>query len=174
MIRRPPRSTPKPSSAASDVYKRQVLFGRDVLSGVVTGAIAPQPIVPGSGQEETRTYHVADLAGNTLDVTLDVVPTGNQLKATIVSLSYNGATAVAPADNTIKFEWSGPKDAPVDKLNQRVETGQGTDHLQFTADWDAKSAETIIHAPTGDVSQPGLVLLRLATNRVALVIELAS
>ena len=24
MIRRPPRSTPKPSSAASDVYKRQV------------------------------------------------------------------------------------------------------------------------------------------------------
>ena len=25
MIRRPPRSTPKPSSAASDVYKRQVL-----------------------------------------------------------------------------------------------------------------------------------------------------
>ena len=27
MIRRPPRSTPKPSSAASDVYKRQVLAG---------------------------------------------------------------------------------------------------------------------------------------------------
>ena len=26
MIRRPPRSTPKPSSAASDVYKRQMLF----------------------------------------------------------------------------------------------------------------------------------------------------
>jgi len=25
MIRRPPRSTPKPSSAASDVYKRQVV-----------------------------------------------------------------------------------------------------------------------------------------------------
>ena len=25
MIRRPPRSTPKPSSAASDVYKRQTL-----------------------------------------------------------------------------------------------------------------------------------------------------
>ena len=24
MIRRPPRSTPKPSSAASDVYKRQI------------------------------------------------------------------------------------------------------------------------------------------------------
>ena len=28
MIRRPPRSTPTPSSAASDVYKRQELFKR--------------------------------------------------------------------------------------------------------------------------------------------------
>ena len=32
MIRRPPRSTPKPSSAASDVYKRQV-----DLDGIVVG-----------------------------------------------------------------------------------------------------------------------------------------
>jgi len=40
MIRRPPRSTPKPSSAASDVYKRQayeskaeymVMFDKDFL-----------------------------------------------------------------------------------------------------------------------------------------------
>ena len=31
MIRRPPRSTPKPSSAASDVYKRQVVIGVMVM-----------------------------------------------------------------------------------------------------------------------------------------------
>ena len=30
MIRRPPRSTPKPSSAASDVYKRQVVWNGPV------------------------------------------------------------------------------------------------------------------------------------------------
>ena len=35
MIRRPPRSTPKPSSAASDVYKRQI-EGR-VSAGVFVG-----------------------------------------------------------------------------------------------------------------------------------------
>ncbi len=114
---------------------------------------------------------MADLAGNTLDVVVDVIPTGNQMNATIVSLSSNWATAVSPVDNTMKFEWSGPKDGPVDKLNQRVETGHRTDHLQFTADWDAKSAETIIHAPTGDISQPGPVLLRLATSNGKLVIE---
>ena len=35
MIRRPPRSTPKPSSAASDVYKRQLLssFARRMKNG---------------------------------------------------------------------------------------------------------------------------------------------
>ena len=32
MIRRPPRSTPKPSSAASDVYKRQGVAGYVPLS----------------------------------------------------------------------------------------------------------------------------------------------
>ena len=35
MIRRPPRSTPKPSSAASDVYKRQV------LRSLPTGSLEP-------------------------------------------------------------------------------------------------------------------------------------
>src|SRR5665647_2751439 len=33
MIRRPPRSTPLYSSAASDVYKRQVLYGMSGLPG---------------------------------------------------------------------------------------------------------------------------------------------
>lgn len=147
------------------------LFGRDTLSGVVLGPVAPQSVIPGTGQHETRTYHVADLAGNTLDVVVDVIATGNQRNATITSLSYNGAAPVAPVDNTLKFEWSGPNDAPVDKLNQRVETGQGADHVQITADWDAKSAQTVIHRSAGDVTQPGLVLLRLATSAGQLVIE---
>jgi len=45
MIRRPPRSTPKPSSAASDVYKRQITF-RD-LRGYLTGArgLPSQPVI---------------------------------------------------------------------------------------------------------------------------------
>jgi len=35
MIRRPPRSTPKPSSAASDVYKRQFFASADRLGDYV-------------------------------------------------------------------------------------------------------------------------------------------
>ena len=36
MIRRPPRSTRKESSAASDVYKRQYLFGAALIIGAPT------------------------------------------------------------------------------------------------------------------------------------------
>ena len=36
MIRRPPRSTPKPSSAASDVYKRQGLAIADIDLSIIT------------------------------------------------------------------------------------------------------------------------------------------
>ena len=44
MIRRPPRSTPKPSSAASDVYKRQPL----------EKSRAPPPGAPGQPPEDGR------------------------------------------------------------------------------------------------------------------------
>ena len=37
MIRRPPRSTPKPSSAASDVYKRQVIEGMEFVDKIKRG-----------------------------------------------------------------------------------------------------------------------------------------
>jgi len=163
----PPEAFLQFDPAAHDL----VLFGRDALSGIGTGAIAPQSVVPGKGQEETRTYLLTDAAGNTLVVVVDVIRTGNQLNATFVSLSYNGAPAVQPVDNTLKFEWSGPKDAPLDKLNQRMDTGQGAARQQVTADWDASSGQTVIHAPAGDTTRPGLVLLRLATSAGQLVIE---
>ena len=47
MIRRPPRSTPKPSSAASDVYKRQNvrnLWLEDCGQSTLAGMFLPQDI----------------------------------------------------------------------------------------------------------------------------------
>ena len=46
MIRRPPRSTPKPSSAASDVYKRQ-----DVAKAFSWKSLLPQWMVDVLGSE---------------------------------------------------------------------------------------------------------------------------
>ena len=50
MIRRPPRSTPKPSSAASDVYKRQNYYFESALSPyVVMVDLNKIDFAPGSG-----------------------------------------------------------------------------------------------------------------------------
>ena len=56
MIRRPPRSTPKPSSAASDVYKRQVLYemyksGTPFEELIVKGNTVPKGKRPVFGME---------------------------------------------------------------------------------------------------------------------------
>ena len=52
MIRRPPRSTPKPSSAASDVYKRQIYndLGKIIIN-------------PELGRKNNDDITVADLTG---------------------------------------------------------------------------------------------------------------
>lgn len=153
------------------VTRDLVLFGRDGLSGVSPGQIAPQSVVPDKGKGEIRTYHVVDLAGNTLDVVVEVKRTGAQLRATITSLSYNGAPAVAPVDNTMKYEWSAPKGAPLDELHQLMETGRGDSRQEVAAEWHADAAQTVIHAPAGESIRPGLVLLRLATSAGQLAIE---
>ena len=49
MIRRPPRSTPKPSSAASDVYKRQAVTYAESGAGI---AVLPESMVKVVGQGE--------------------------------------------------------------------------------------------------------------------------
>src|SRR5674476_720498 len=70
MIRRPPRSTPLYSSAASDVYKRQLslyLYARDrLLPGI--GLTAPRAgVAPAAGASESvGTPAEKDSTGNTL------------------------------------------------------------------------------------------------------------
>ena len=48
MIPRPPRSTPKPSSAASDVYKRQVAKLHSLIEVYREGLCRPVPFFPRS------------------------------------------------------------------------------------------------------------------------------
>ena len=73
MIRRPPRSTPKPSSAASDVYKRQVSGGPIVDSpdngesstdfiGYVGGSLALTDSIGAYGEFSVQTDETADNA----------------------------------------------------------------------------------------------------------------
>lgn len=143
------------------------VFGRDAGSGVPAGPVTATSVVPGQGNVEIRTYRITDLAGNTLDIQFAEVATGNHIKTTVTSLSYNGATAVQPVDNTVQLEGI----ENTDKLNQRFEVGQGGGHIQVTADWDASSNQTVIKQASRTTSVPGLVLMRMATNNGQLAVE---
>src|SRR5665647_3982078 len=62
MIRRPPRSTPLYSSAASDVYKRQVKGYANTICILHNGSvIATYPRYYGSGNTQYRLEHYLDL-----------------------------------------------------------------------------------------------------------------
>ena len=65
MIRRPPRSTRKESSAASDVYKRQTIFGPIVTAGGLNDGIPPSQIT------EVFAYDVPEDVGGRADVTCE-------------------------------------------------------------------------------------------------------
>ena len=150
------------------------VFGRDSLSGVDPGPVTATSVVPGQGQDQIRTYRITDHAGNTLDLVLEVTPTGDHLQATVTGLSYSGGAPVQPVDNGIQFEWSGTVGAAPDKLNQRFDVGQGTDHVQVTANWDSRSGLTVIKQTTNGTTVTGLVLLRMATSSGRVSIEVTS
>src|SRR5450756_2603772 len=86
MIRRPPRSTQSRSSAASDVYKRQLykdLRDRtEVFDGVIARASAPVSVSDGGTSERAR----AELVSGNLFPVLGVQPTLGR--------------AIAPSDDT--------------------------------------------------------------------------
>ena len=60
MIRRPPRSTPKPSSAASDVYKRQE---QDELLNFVSACLGISPIYRWADPLACHAYNVMKPGG---------------------------------------------------------------------------------------------------------------
>src|SRR5664280_3439363 len=72
MIRRPPRSTLSSSSAASDVYKRQV-HGRLFEIGEIDGHLRDVP----RGQHHTHGFHVAEAAAGETDGLGDAFSNGD-------------------------------------------------------------------------------------------------
>ena len=85
MIRRPPRSTPKPSSAASDVYKRQCQL-REVHHSL------PQSLNPWSRTQSAATYGSPACCTSSLMlrvcIMLKVLPSQSSVRSLFVLLLY--------------------------------------------------------------------------------------
>lgn len=176
-----------------------LLFGRDGLSGVSVGPIAPVSVEqiqpsnhhddedddfdhddddddsPGQRRLERRTYRVVDAADNPLMVVVKVKRSAHQVKARILSLQYQDAAVITPPVNREQFKWSLNRDASLKDLQQKMRHGRSREEHLITAYFMTYTNQTKITVmkpgPRSSETRPGLALLRMATNKGRLVIE---
>jgi len=167
----PPEAFLQFDPATKDV----AVFGRDLLSSVSPGPVSPTSVVPtDEGKAELRTYKVIDQAENSLQLVVKVKKKGNEVKAQVLSLRYNDGPILTAQRNSIKFEFALNKDGMLKELTQKMEIGTGKAKRQVEAKFEAKKNQTVIRegaGPETKVVKPGLVLLRMATDKGMLSID---
>jgi pectin methylesterase-like acyl-CoA thioesterase len=150
------------------------VFGRDGLSGVPAGPIAPLSVSQLQGREN-RTYRVADLAGNSLTIVLQVGGDAGALQAKITSWNYQNGPANMASDaqrNQFNFDWKTKQDGSLKELDQLLSLNSGQDRQAVEADYNAAANETTIKVNNlQPIVRPGLTLLKLTTNQGQLGIE---
>ena len=124
---------------------------------------------------ELRTYKVVDLAGNSLLLVEKVKREGHEIKVRIVSLQYQSGPVLTPPRNKKEFEWSGEKDGSIKELEQRMAVGKGQAKQAIEAKFEREKNQTTIKVedakPETKIVKPGLVLLRMVTDKGQLDIE---
>ena len=167
------RTAPEASIGFDPATADLAVTGSDALSGVPAGAIAPAISARAHEGTVRRTYIVTDRAGNTLTIVIDVKREGHELKAEVVSLSYNGGAAIAAPRNGLGFEWS-LQGTTLRELEQKIEVDAGKARTEVEAKFEAKRNETRITVETPEperhIVRPGLVLVQLITDRGSLSI----
>ena len=168
------KTAPEAFNQFDPASKDVLVFGRDSGSGVPSGPIAPQSVVPikwGDGENdkdkdnkddkdktdrdrddekekdekaELRTYRITDAAGNTLVLVEKVKKAGHEIKIKVMSLQYNNGPVIIPPKNRKSFEWSTEKDGTLKELEQEMEVGKGKDRQEVEAKYDARKNQTII------------------------------
>lgn len=124
---------------------------------------------------ELRTYKVMDVAGNSLLLVEKVKREGHEIKVRIVSLQYQSGPVLTPPRNKKEFEWAGEQDGFIKELEQRMTVRKGQAKQEVEAKFEREKNQTTIKAeepkPETKVVKPGLVLLRMVTDKGQLDIE---
>jgi hypothetical protein len=124
---------------------------------------------------ELRTYKVIDVAGNALLLVEKVKREGHEIKVRIVRLQYQSGPVLTPPRNKKEFEWAGEKDGPIKELEQRMAVRKGQARQEVEAKFEREKNQTTIKVeepkPETKVVKPGLVLLRMVTDKGQLDIE---
>jgi hypothetical protein len=147
------------------------VFGRDALSGVLSGPVSPGSVIPQIGSIQ-RTYTINDLAGNTLTLVLQIQTAGRQIQAEIISLQYNSGAILSAPGNSLRYDWQTDANGVIRKLDQDLRI-DGSPDQEVDAEFRADQNQTVITTkrPKETTVQTGLMLLRLASAQGQLVIE---
>lgn len=181
------KTFPEAYNQFDPVSQDVILFGRDALSGVVPGPIAPASVVfleerddddddRDSPDEddvklELRTYRILDLAGNPLVLVEKVKKSAHHLTVNIVSLQYGQGPVINLSRNRQSFEWVLERDEGLKKLKQKFVVGP----QRVKAEFDSRTNQTIIRqgelSSKNKVVRPGLAFLRMVTAGAKLFVE---
>ncbi len=192
------KTTPVAYNEFDPATKDVVVNGRDGGSGVASVSCTTAPVKWSDGDDdkdepgthhlsddkgkddekakaELRTCTVTDVAGNTTVLVEKVKKAGNEVKAIMLTVQYNGGAVIALPKNGKKFEWSTTKTGSLKELEQKLTIGQGAGRQNVEAKYEAEKNKTTIEKelpkPETKVTLPGLVLLRLVTDGSGLKIE---
>jgi hypothetical protein len=162
-----------------------MVSGIDSLSGVPRGPIAPTSVVPSLKRDadsdkddeqkiETRTYTVADRAGNSVVLVLEVRKHAYSIAFRVVSIQYKGGLSSVPPPNAGRFEWGVRHNGSIGALEQRIETGAVGHETEISATFSVARNETAIRVKPRlqhEFVLPGLVLLQLRSENGGLVAD---
>ena len=136
-----------------------VVMGRDALSGVTPGPVAPSAVTTttwtdyGSDAAQTRVYRIFDKADNLLEMTLKVKCTHDEYEVSVTELRYNHSReCTRPQRNTINFERLVGRAAshPLLAVGQVVSLGEGEGRTTVEATYDVLHDESdIAHVKRG-------------------------
>jgi hypothetical protein len=93
------------------------------------------------------------------------------LQASVTSLRYNNGAAIAAPFTRLGYDWSTAKDGSLKSLDQDLTVGKGGSQRHVLASWDAGKNQTKINDGGSTTIRPGLVLVRVASDAGALVID---
>jgi hypothetical protein len=174
-----------------------LLFGRDSLSGVAPGPVAPisvQPVPDTDHSEhdadrginrdgkktndrraELRTYQFLDLAGNSLLLVVEVGRHEESETVRLLKLLYNGRAVLNLARNEATFEWEYDQDGTLSELRQTLNEFEGENSLKWDATYESRRGATTIEQESPGQKQkiivPGLDLLQITTSNGQLLID---
>jgi hypothetical protein len=132
-----------------------VIVGVDNLDSSVDISITEKVIK----NRTVRTYTLADDAGNTTELQLEVKHHKHEIKAEITEMKYNDESVTLP-ENSFKVEYV-IEDGDIKMLNQFLIIGDAKVHLIYSRNKD----QTTIITNGAQQNEEGLVLGVIRTNR---------